>query len=86
MSGVRQEEGMPFYSYVCDACGHGFETLVRSGDEPVCPACGSGSLTRQLANVAPVGKLKGVVQSARRQAAKEGHFSNYAKSELKGKV
>ncbi len=77
---------MPFYSYVCEACGHGFETLVRGDEAPVCPACGSGSLTKQVANIAPVGKLKGVVQSARRMAAKEGHFSNYSKKELKGKL
>lgn len=77
---------MPFYSYVCEACGHGFETLVRGDETPVCPACGSGSLTKQVATVAPVGKLKGAVQSARRMAAKEGHFSNYSKSELKGKL
>ncbi|MEW5729754.1 MAG: zinc ribbon domain-containing protein [Pseudomonadota bacterium] len=77
---------MPFYSYVCEACGHGFETLVRGDEVPACPACGSGNLTRQVANVAPVGKLKEGLKRVRAQAAKEGHFSNYSKSELKGKL
>lgn len=77
---------MPFYSYVCDACGHGFETLVRSGDEPECPACNSGSLTKQVAQVAPAGKLNSTLSGIRSRAAKEGHFSNYSKSEMKGKI
>lgn len=77
---------MPFYSYVCDACGHEFETLVRSGDEPACPACDSNRLTKQIAQVAPVGKLKDGLARIRSQAAREGHFSNYSKSETKGKV
>ncbi len=72
---------MPLYSYRCKACDHGFETLVRSGETPACPSCGSADLTRQLSNVAPEGKSGAIVQSARRMAAKEGHFSNYSRSE-----
>lgn len=72
---------MPLYSYRCNACDHGFETLVRSGETPACPSCGSAGLSRQLSNVAPEGKAGAVVQSARRMAAKEGHFSNYARAE-----
>ncbi|ALG71464.1 FmdB family transcriptional regulator [Azospirillum thiophilum] len=72
---------MPLYSYRCNDCGHGFETLVRSGDTPACPSCGSAGLSRQMSNVAPEGKSGAVVQSARRMAAKQGHFSNYGRSE-----
>ncbi|CAO3422209.1 FmdB family zinc ribbon protein [Azospirillum endophyticum] len=72
---------MPLYSYRCETCGHGFETLVRSGETASCPSCGSADLSRQLSNVAPEGKSGAIVQSARRQAAKEGHFSNYSRSE-----
>ena len=34
---------MPIYEYVCDACGHGFESLVSPGreSEVSCPACGA---------------------------------------------
>jgi len=39
---------MPLYEYNCDACKADFEALVRSGEEPACPACGSGRLAKQL--------------------------------------
>jgi putative FmdB family regulatory protein len=34
---------MPTYSYLCDSCGHDFETVQRFADDPLteCPACGS---------------------------------------------
>ena len=38
---------MPLYLYVCRACQHEFETLVRAGSEPACPACKSQDLERQ---------------------------------------
>lgn len=39
---------MPIYEYECRGCGQGFELLVRTGDTPACPACGSVELERQL--------------------------------------
>jgi putative FmdB family regulatory protein len=39
---------MPIYEYACEACGHNFEWLVRSGESPTCPACHSERLSRQL--------------------------------------
>ncbi len=39
---------MPIYEYACAACGHRFETLVRSGSEPQCPNCHSKELDKQL--------------------------------------
>lgn len=39
---------MPIYEYACAACGHRFETLVRSGSEPQCPNCQSKELEKQL--------------------------------------
>ncbi len=39
---------MPIYEYVCNDCDQAFETLVRNGHLPSCPACDSGSLQRQL--------------------------------------
>ena len=39
---------MPIYEYSCKGCGHQFETLVRNGSTPACPACASTELERQL--------------------------------------
>lgn len=39
---------MPIYDYVCSACSHQFEALVRNDRAPVCPACGGVELERQL--------------------------------------
>jgi putative FmdB family regulatory protein len=72
---------MPFYSYRCDACQTLFETLVRGSDTPVCPSCGSGALTRQMSGTVAAGKSASLVQGARQMAAREGHFSNYSRSE-----
>jgi putative FmdB family regulatory protein len=34
---------MPTYTYQCDTCGHGFETVQRFADDPLteCPQCAS---------------------------------------------
>lgn len=77
---------MPLFTYRCTGCDETFETLVRSGETPECPKCQGTELEKQIGNTAPVSKLKSVVSSARKQAAKEGHFSNYSKSEMKGKL
>ena len=39
---------MPIYEYRCKSCDHQFETLVRSGETPVCAACGAVDLERLL--------------------------------------
>ena len=39
---------MPIYEYACSDCGKEFETLVRSGSTPECPACHSVSLEKKL--------------------------------------
>lgn len=43
---------MPLYEYVCHDCEREFELLVRGGEKPACPKCGSDSLVRQLSVVA----------------------------------
>jgi len=43
---------MPIYEYICRACSHEFEQLIRKGDTPTCPACQGQDLERQLSNVA----------------------------------
>ena len=43
---------MPMFEYACRACGHEFETLVRSGDTPECASCGSKDLEKKLSTPA----------------------------------
>ncbi len=46
---------MPFYEYLCDACGHAFTHLARTfSDTPgKCPACGARRLRKQLSTFSP---------------------------------
>ena len=39
---------MPLYEYICHDCQHRFETLVTASRPPVCPACHSSVLDKQL--------------------------------------
>ena len=39
---------MPLFDFHCKSCGKVFETLVRTGDSPHCPACGGADLEKQL--------------------------------------
>jgi len=45
---------MPIYEYLCQSCGHIFEKLQKSSDEPppVCTACGSSEVKRKLSTFA----------------------------------
>jgi putative FmdB family regulatory protein len=72
---------MPMFDFHCGACGADFERLARADDPaPPCPQCG-GASQRQLSRLAPAGKTASMVQGARRQAAREGHFSHYSQAE-----
>ena len=42
---------MPIYEYLCRACSHEFEQLIRTGDTAACPSCQSRDLERQLSIV-----------------------------------
>ncbi|MBF0324967.1 MAG: zinc ribbon domain-containing protein [Alphaproteobacteria bacterium] len=74
---------MPLYTYRCKSCDTIFETLVMGSDLPACDKCGSADLERQLGTIAAEGKSKALTGQVRAQAAREGHFSNYSRSELK---
>jgi len=39
---------VPLFDFRCRKCGNLFEILVRTGDSPACPACGSADLEKQL--------------------------------------
>ncbi|MBZ0093454.1 MAG: FmdB family zinc ribbon protein [Burkholderiales bacterium] len=72
---------MPIYDYRCSDCKKTFELLVRGSEIPSCPGCGSLQLEKQISLTAPQGQIASVLSSARTQAAREGHFSNYKPSE-----
>jgi putative FmdB family regulatory protein len=76
---------MPIYDYHCSACGRDFEMLVRASATPACPQCGSSALEKQVSAPVAPGQSKAIIASGRRQAAREGHLSNYSKAE-RGKL
>ena len=47
---------MPIFAYRCRACGEEFQTLVMSGETPICKACESEDLERQLSLIAAPAK------------------------------
>ncbi|HEY6879295.1 MAG TPA: zinc ribbon domain-containing protein [Polyangiales bacterium] len=72
---------MPIYDFTCDACGKTFELVVLGSSEPECASCGSTKLTKLISTPAATGQSAALVRSARAQAAREGHFSNYSAAE-----
>ena len=72
---------MPLYDYHCKSCDAEFELLVRSNTVPTCPKCGATELERAVSRIAPAGKIEAIRASNRRQAAREGHFSNFSAAE-----
>ncbi|HEY0200118.1 MAG TPA: zinc ribbon domain-containing protein [Burkholderiaceae bacterium] len=72
---------MPIYVYHCDACGQDFEKLVRANDTPQCPQCGNPTPHKQVSAPTAPGRSKAIIASARRQAAREGHMSNFSAAE-----
>lgn len=71
---------MPLFDFHCVKCDKTFELLVKASSTPVCPECG-GEMTKQVSCPVAPGQSAGIIASARRQAAREGHFSNYKPSE-----
>jgi putative FmdB family regulatory protein len=65
---------MPLYDFHCRACGRDFEALVRAGHPPVCPACASSDLERQLSTFALTTRerTQAAADVKRRKAATEG--------------
>jgi putative FmdB family regulatory protein len=64
---------MPLYEYSCRGCGHFFETLVRPGSVPACPACHGQDLERALSLFAvdSAGTRKANLEAGRRRSKKD---------------
>ncbi len=43
---------MPLYEFACVDCKSQAELLIRGGESPTCPTCGSSRLEKQLSVVA----------------------------------
>jgi putative FmdB family regulatory protein len=72
---------MPIFDFHCRKCDHAFEVLVRGSATVACPECGSEEVEKQVSLPSAPGKTAGILARGRTQAAREGHFSNYAPSE-----
>ncbi len=77
----RGDKRLPLYSYHCAKCDKDFELLVQSGDTPLCPTCGGNKLDRLMSRVAAPGTSRDLARAARAQAGREGHLSNFSRSE-----
>lgn len=71
---------MPLYDYRCGECARVFELLVKSSEQPACPECGC-MMDKLVSRPAAPGQTAVLLSKARKQAAKEGHFSHYSPSE-----
>ncbi len=71
---------MPIYDFRCNTCDSTMEILTKADITPCCPECGD-AMEKLLSCHAAPGKSAAIIASARAQAAKEGHFSNYKASE-----
>ncbi len=45
---------MPLFGFICEACAMEQELLVRNDEVPVCTACGSDKLEKQLSHFMPL--------------------------------
>jgi putative FmdB family regulatory protein len=72
---------MPLYGFHCADCDSEVELLLGLSERPRCPTCHSRKLTRLVSRPAPPGKSGALAKSARARAAREGHLSNFSRSE-----
>ena len=65
---------MPIYEYACRACGKEFESLVRTGETPECPACASQDLEKLLSGAAikSSGTHALALKAAKKRDARQG--------------
>lgn len=62
---------MPIYDFICTACGHRFDKLVKLDETPDCPACQDNRVERQLSLSAGIstGRTRSKATSEGRQIA-----------------
>jgi putative FmdB family regulatory protein len=74
---------IPLYDYSCKGCANVFEALVRGSSPPVCPACGSAEVERQLSlpTVHSEGTHKRALKAAKRRDARQADVRNRAQRE-----
>jgi len=68
---------MPLFDFRCTKCDKTVELLIRGTATPTCPTCGTDTLEKLISKPAAPGTSAELVRSARAQAKREGHFSNY---------
>lgn len=72
---------MPIYDFECSSCNHIFEEFVRRGEATACPRCGYSTPKKLISKPAAPARSGEVVSALRRQANREGLFSNYSRAE-----
>lgn len=72
---------MPLYSFHCKKCDKEMELLIDSETVATCGHCGSRRLERLMSRVAPPGRSRAFAKAMRAQAGREGHLSNFGRSE-----
>jgi putative FmdB family regulatory protein len=48
---------MPVYEFDCGSCGERFDQLVKVGEAPPCPVCGTPQARRRWSPVSPPAKV-----------------------------
>lgn len=74
---------MPIYDYKCRACGRTFDELVKLGETPPCPSCGSTDLERlvSLPAISTEGTRERSLGKARQRAGKVQREKKHAEAE-----
>lgn len=65
---------MPIYEYTCTDCSDEFELLIRGGEKPACPSCGSANLEKRfsLPRVHSEGRKARSLAAAKQRDQKQG--------------
>ena len=60
---------MPIYEFLCPACGHHFEQLVKLNEIPACPSCANEETEKQVTFSAGIstGKTRGKARTEAQQ-------------------
>lgn len=75
---------MPLFDFRCRQCGKVSEVFIKTGSapKPICGACGSTLLDKQISAPAPPPQSLAMRKRFRAKAANEGHLSHFSKKEI----